>query len=234
MSQPAFSMVCETCGTTFDYEPAMFGGREIFKPLFCDACIEIHRAKEDEEKARDRLGARREAWREMCPSAYRKTDLTHPGLSKAVREALDRWHPKTGRSLGLCGPTGMGKTRLSFSRLENLYMEGWDVFFISSKKLERMVHWKFSDDHLEKSEAQGISLRVRTCRILLLDDLGKEKFTERVAGEAYDLVEHRTSNDMPIIWTCNVGMKTLKERLGEEHGDATVRRLLEFSEVTKA
>lgn len=227
-------MQCLKCGAVFEYPPAMWGAREIFVPKYCDPCIAVLRSAEEEEARRDQLGARREAWRDMCPPAYRDTDKGHPGLSQDIVEGLRKWKPESGKSLGLIGATGKGKTRLSFARLKELHMTGWHVFFVSAKKLERMVHWKFSNDPTENSEAQSVNQQVRTCQVLLLDDLGKEKFTERVAGEVYDLIEYRTSSELPIIWTANVAGTILRQRLGDEHGEATVRRLLEFSEVIKA
>lgn len=227
------SRPCEKCTNPFEYEPAMWGSREIFVPKFCDPCIAELRKAEEAEAVRDRLGSRREAWREICPPLYQQTDISHPGLSQAAKNALEAWNPSKGRSLGLQSTTGRGKTRLAFRRLKELHMDGWNVFAISARRLARMIAWQFSDG-MEKSEAQTVLIQTRTCQVLLLDDLGKEKFTERVAGEFYELVEYRHSYGLPIIWTSNASGSALQERLGEEHGETALRRLLEFSEVIKA
>lgn len=225
------SRVCEKCQASFEYEPAMWGDKEVFTPRFCFPCVDAMDQQKAEEGRRDLLGARRERWKAICPSAYRESDLAHPGLSVAAREALQRFDPHKGRFLGLCGATGRGKTRLSFLRLRDFHMDGLRVFFISAKRLERLTQQQFSDDR-EIQEGALSDLRLtRRCQVLLLDDVGKEKMTERVAGEFYDLVEHRSSNGLAMIWTANLGPEDLRGRLGDEHGPASLRRLLEFSDI---
>lgn len=222
---------CQDCQQPFEYEPVMFNNREIVPAIFCPPCVDKRQGEMASERERDRLGKRREAWLDLCPPLYRDTNPSDPRLSSAARTALAAWSPNgNGVGLALCGASGRGKTRLAFSRLHDLHMEGMTVFAVSSKRLEKAIHGSFSDDALRRSESESVIESARKARVLLLDDVGKEKFTERVAGEFYDLIEHRTSYLLPTIWTANTSRAELSARLGAEHGDATMRRLAEFSE----
>jgi hypothetical protein len=222
---------CQHCGQPFEYEPVEFGGRELIQPVACDSCVAKHDAEKAADRERDRLGKRREEWLTICPPLYRDTDPKHPRLSPAIRVALAGWKPNgKGIGLALCGASGKGKTRLAFWRLHQLHMDGLTVFAVSSKRLEKAIHDSFSDDTRRRAEAEGVIESARKAEVLLLDDVGKEKFTERVASEFYELIEHRTSFLLPTIWTANTSKAELAARLGAEHGDATMRRLAEFSE----
>ena len=69
--------------------------------------------------------------------------------------------------------------------------------------------------------------------VLLFDDLGKAPSTEGVDAELFELVEVRTSNALPILWSANGGGRWLIDRLGADRGPALIRRLAEFTEVLK-
>lgn len=225
---------CATCGTPITLPVFRnAGGDEIFGRIMvhCDDCVEKARVEEAAVKARQRIMNLEKEWESICPPLYRGTDPNHPDLSPAVRAALRAWNPDGETGLALIGTTGKGKTRLAFARLRELHMEGYSVFAVSAKKIERAIQDTFSDDKDDRSAARGLIWSAEDAGILLLDDVGKEKYTERVASEFYALVEERTSNLRPTIWTANTSATELTRRLGAEHGDATVRRLMEFSEI---
>lgn len=226
---------CQTCQKPFDYEPILFQGREFYVPNFCDPCITNMQAayegpKPEKPRPPTEAEVREQQWAKMCPEEYRFTDPLDPRLSRQVRDALTAYDPAKGRFLGLCGASGKGKTRLAFLRLQELHMAGMDVFFVSAKRLARAVQNQFRDGQ-EGEEAREVWRRSRESQMLLLDDLGKEKYTETVASELYDLVEWRMSWHKPMIWTANLGPRDLQERLGEERGGPTLRRLMEFSDL---
>lgn len=227
---------CKRCEVSFEYEPYVnHAGVELFPNEYCDPCSaamdEEDRAAKEAKKTEEHRLYLISKWREICPPIYQETNADDPRMSQKVREALERFDPSSGRFLGLCGSTGKGKTRLSFHRLQTFHMRDWNVFAISAKRFERAVHHQFHDDKLTAQEAQSLWNDTRESQLVLLDDVGKEKFTERVAGEFYDLVEYRSSHKLPMIWTANLGPKDLEQRLGQEYGSATLRRLVEFSEI---
>jgi DNA replication protein DnaC len=69
--------------------------------------------------------------------------------------------------------------------------------------------------------------------VLLLDDLGKAKMTERSELELFDLLEHRSSHALPIFWTANAEKGALKQMLSPDRGEPILRRLSEFTKIIK-
>jgi NitT/TauT family transport system ATP-binding protein len=68
-------------------------------------------------------------------------------------------------------------------------------------------------------------------KVLLLDDLGKQKMTERAELELFDLLEHRSSHELPIIWTANAAKGDLRKMLSSDRGEPILRRLSEFTKI---
>jgi DNA replication protein DnaC len=60
---------------------------------------------------------------------------------------------------------------------------------------------------------------------LLLDDLGKNRMTERAEVELYDLLEHRTGHLLPTFWTSNSNAAGLHDMFSPDRADAMLRRL---------
>jgi DNA replication protein DnaC len=68
-------------------------------------------------------------------------------------------------------------------------------------------------------------------QILLIDDIGKGKMTDRAEMELFDLLETRTSHKLPTIWTANAKGDDLLRMMSEDRGEPIIRRLSEFSEI---
>jgi len=219
---------CEKCEKPFDYEAFLLEGREIFPPTVCTPCQE---AEERDRKAKEKEAAvqsRIEAWEALCPLNYHGTDPFR--LPDSYRLAIQSWHygPK---GVGFVGDPGLGKTRAGFEILRRHHFAGRQVFAISSKRLSDRALEKFDDTRHIKSRARDDLAKAQHCEILLLDDLGKGKFTERAEEELYDLLESRTSYRRPTIWTANSTGDELLAKLSADRGAAILRRLVEFSEI---
>jgi DNA replication protein DnaC len=98
---------------------------------------------------------------------------------------------------------------------------------ITAKQFERWCHRSFEKD----GDARKQIAECHSAKVLFIDDIGKEKYTERVESEFYDLVEHRTSHLSPILWTANATGQELEQMMGEDRGVPVVRRLREFTEI---
>ena len=68
---------------------------------------------------------------------------------------------------------------------------------------------------------------------MLIDDLGKQKMTERAEVELYDVLEHRTNNLKPTIITTNATYLQLTKMLSEDRGQPIIRRIRDFSTIVK-
>jgi DNA replication protein DnaC len=179
--------------------------------------------REEREAAEDALRARR--FSEIPVEYQREFD---PGLSKLDKETIRTcraWTPDDGRGIGLHGATGMGKTRLLCAVLRRQQCS-W--LYLPASKLSLAVSDQWNEDWGIAARASSTLREARRVRVLLLDDVGDEKHTEAVTAELKDLVEHRTSRAMPILWTSNLSPEQITAKHGER-GAAIVRRLGEFS-----
>jgi len=98
---------------------------------------------------------------------------------------------------------------------------------IHAKQFERWCARMFDRDDDARRQLETL----RRAEVLFIDDLGKEKFTERVESELYDLVETRTAHLRPILWTSNATATRLKEMLSADRGEPIIRRLKEFCTI---
>jgi len=75
---------------------------------------------------------------------------------------------------------------------------------ITATRLAQLCVDSYDDSDRVKNAAREKLRSIRSCRYLILDDLGKQKFTDRAETELYDLIETRTSHLRPTIWTANM------------------------------
>ena len=75
--------------------------------------------------------------------------------------------------------------------------------------------------------------RWKRAEVLILDDLGKQKWTDSVEQEFCDMLEHRTSNQLLTLWSANTHPEQMikAKQLTRDRGAPIVGRLLDFSEI---
>ena len=222
---------CITCSNPFDYQPNIICGREFFAPKYCDKCIEEHQRLGARIEQQQQADEARQKWERICPPIYRDTDPNR--LTPTMRKYAETWTSENGRGLAFVGATGKCKTRVCYMILARYHFEGHSVFGITAAKLAELVQNKFSIDNEIRSESLANLKLIETVPVLLLDDIGQEKITERTGSEFFSLIEQRTSHERPTLWTSNLDAGTFKQALGAERGQPTIRRLREFSEIVK-
>jgi DNA replication protein DnaC len=190
---------------------------------------------------------------ETLPYAYAGTKLDRIPSSEAV-EAIRAWCQRDddGRGLGLIGPTGVGKSRAIFKAIQwemlrclslnpitaeshsYAIIEGISVGTIScGSEISRLVRQRTDFKDKNHQWANRMLPKISCCDLLLLDDLGVGKLSEAVTAEIYDIVEARTANDVPILFTSNYRGEGLANRFADPGaGAAIVRRLREFCDIT--
>lgn len=219
---------CQHCGDTFSYTPRLIGEREVFPQRVCTPCIARSQGEELAEREAW-LQRRRDAeWAAICPPLYRETDLSR--LPGTFRTAIDGW-TYSPRGLGLVGPAGKGKTRAAFALLDRMCRGGIVCEAISATRFGHLSAEQFSDNKDHRARASSRLNSLQHTGLLLFDDLGKCKMTERCEVEFFDLLEHRTSHQLPTLWTANARGDQLLALLSADRGEPILRRLSEFSEV---
>lgn len=198
--------------------------------VLCESCWQKH----EEKKARDasklnrnRLAA---AFDAICPPLYRDTDLKR--IYGLFSEASENWnYQPTG--LLFEGKAGTGKTRAAWNILKRMTMLGKKCYGLTCTQLAKYSADQWHEDRqIKGASAEALEL-CRNAKVLLLDDLGKQKMTERAELELFDILEHRTNSMLPTIITTNSSGDQLKRMFSEDRGNPILRRIVSFSTIIK-
>lgn len=227
-SPQLITSLCKLCGEPFQWEELILDNGRPFgmNPTVCDSCGEKLNVDPAEESRK-----RRAAFRAALPSAFRDTDRTR--LPDALVQAVEDY---SFGAIGLAfvGKSGAGKTRAMLTLLERLAGEGRTVQWLTATDLAFMAGDQFSDDPQERHNAKETLRRVRRVDVALLDDVGKGRMTDRAESELFDILDTRTREGRPTLWTSNSGGRDLLSMLSADRGDALLRRLgKEFSTVVR-
>lgn len=196
--------------------------------ILCEDCDLRRIEMLKQEQALLEQQRRQEAFHTLCPPLYRESDPQR--IPAAFLRECEAWEVSP-MGLGFVGIAGSGKTRAAWMLLKRLHFSGVRVFGITATAFAKACADQWHDDPQAKALAEDTLTRCRRTKVLLLDDLGKNKMTERAELELFDLLEHRTSHELPVIWTANAGRETLKQMLSSDRGEPILRRLAEFTKI---
>src|SRR5262249_27707540 len=135
-------------------------------------------------------------------------------ISAKLLKLIDEFDMDSSTGLYLSGPVGRCKTRAACLLLERYCRNSQNIMFVESTRFAELVRTQFYDDEYPDSSflAEGKSTgrksrerlkEMKKVDVLLLDDIGKEKQTERVEVELFALLENRTASLLPTIFTSN-------------------------------
>lgn len=164
------------------------------------------------------------------PQIFLDTDVTR--LHPKIQTALD-WKPE-GDVTGLLlhGTTGVGKTRGIWEIIKRLWAEETkkdkqlQFEFLTMRKLETMIESGFK----EQKHGSAIDYLI-SCPLLILDDFGKERLTQRMASDLFAIVDERSTARRATIISTNFNGSTLLDRFDnrdKETGVALIRRLKDY------
>ena len=168
---------------------------------------------------------------------YRNTDIDVLKGNLAHPERIDQvlnwqYNAKSPNGLIIYGESGVGKTRTLTTLLKKLIVRdligvantSLKVFYAG--ELERYIMQSFTKcDNYDKA----ISM-LSNVGLLVIDDFGKEKFTERFEVAVFSIFENRISNLKPTIFTTNfVGEAFQKRFTSTEQFFPFYRRIKEFN-----
>lgn len=234
--------VCEDCSTQFEaaiarspFDPSKI----IMRQRRCEACVtafEMRIANEERNALLEAARAQSEAvWEQVCPRMYRLTTeggMTELEKLKASVPQFDEivGHPFGFRGLILRGNTGAGKTRTMF-RLLRRYHE--------TKPRPRIVALSAGEFDRGARDAAGAFTLTRwfesiaEADVLLIDDIGKGKWTPATAGQFWEVVDARSKAARPIFLTTNCSGETLVQSIGldKDVAEPLLRRLRENCKI---
>lgn len=210
--------VIEACGRTLEFK------------LLCEACEQKHIECQSRHADSERRNRLKTAFDAICPPLYRETDLKRIyGPFSAIAQ---NWqYGPTGVLLE--GYAGSGKTRACWHLLKRMTAEGRSCYGLTATEFAKAAADQWHSNAEDKGQAIEIMDRCRRTSILLIDDLGKQKMTERAEVELYDVLEHRTNNLKPTLVTTNATGPQLVKMLSEDRGQPILRRIRDFSTIVK-
>lgn len=223
-----------------------FGGREC--PL-CKAEREKREAAEakallDTERAKKRRG-----WRTSCgiPEIFQLKVFENfeeglqPQAFKAARKYADKFPLEDARgypSLVLHSDGyGVGKTHLACAVAHHIHIiDRWcgdpenavrPVLFQTGPGLIVRVRATYNIRHEEfwHETEEEVYRSLRGVRLLILDDVGKEKASDHTREVYFRIIDERYQRGLPVLITSNLALSGLKTLMGE----VTVSRLAEMT-----
>jgi DNA replication protein DnaC len=220
------TVACSECFKPFQNEVYVIAGRTLRFDSLCDECAEKAQRDYEKEMARAEQESRLLAFQSLCPPLYQDTD---PALIYAPYvQAVESWEYGP-QGLILVGPAGKGKSRAAWMLIKRWMLEGKRCYGTTATQLAKAAADQWHSRVEERNKAEFVIQECRGAGILLIDDLGKQKFTERAELELFDILEYRTSHKKPTIATSNADGKTFRQMLSEDRGEPILRRLHQFS-----
>ncbi len=128
------------------------------------------------------------------------------------RRYAEKFSPESGSMLFQGGP-GLGKTHLSLAIAQEVIDKGFGVVYVSAPQILR----RLEDEQFGRvrDEERGTTEELlRTCDLLILDDLGTEFGSRFSTAAVYDLINSRLLEHKALIISTNLTVKDMEEKYG--------------------
>lgn len=208
---------CEHCGAPLEPIIVRFLDRE-YQPGWKDcgcAGARTEREREERETAERESHAKASGRIAQAGIPPRYADATHPKARELAEEALG------GQSLYVFGANGTGKTHLAMAVAREALAMGYPVKAVVVPTLLESMRNRHVED-------RALTASLRSCRLLVLDDLGKEAPTAYACERLFDIINARynDSRNLPVVVTSNYDLDSVAKRLAEgETGRSIASRL---------
>ena len=174
------------------------------------------------------------------PPEMRRTRPDHPAFNARLWSAIRAWQPNRRRWLGIVGDAGRSKTRCLAMLAERLIRDGHVVTWTTATEMQGYIDDLRSDTRGIAEEARVYLRRIRGTSILVLDDFGKNTWTPTFERHMFELIDHRKTHDLPVLWSANEMPQQLHTKRGDVGGISNdrsapiVSRLIEISDIRQA
>jgi DNA replication protein DnaC len=197
----------EVAGRVIHLSPAKYCSKDA-----CVAIAEAERAKE--------FHVHMPSNTDGCPELFKDTDPKR--LPPVLAALATTWHPETQKkSLLIHGVTRKGKTRCMWFIRNRLKGLGISMKVMTMFELEADMAAAWGKERWDQAMKALIEAEV-----LGLDDLGKEKMTERMASVLFAIIDQRAQHKRATVITTNHTGASLAERFHDkEVGNALLARI---------
>lgn len=115
----------------------------------------------------------------------------------------------------LYGSVGTGKTYAASCLANDLMENGKTVLFMSFALYLIKIRESFKNNFEDTNIESEILKYVKTCDLLIVDDLGVENVKEFAIEKLFTLLDTRYRTKKPFIITTNLSIEAIKEKFGE-------------------
>ncbi len=223
---------CIDCGIELQVTMVIldFMGREKSRVNRQDICSDCITRREENAQKRQRM--------EQIKRLF-DTSLLGP---RFVQCTFDNWKPRheisaalkicrdyasafqnarlCGKGLVLMGGRGTGKTHLTAAIAAELMNQLYTVIFQPVPTLLKRIQATYRKS-AEEHEGKLLSA-LTSCDLLILDDLGAEKWTEWMESTLYTIIDERYRQMLPVVVTTNCSMEELENQIGGRSFDRLV------------
>lgn len=162
-----------------------------------------------------------ESWfKAFCPIDYKNADLrladraqvplVKPAISWAGSDLSDRL------SLIFKGIPGTGKSWFAFAIIRECFKfypnSIWPRYF-DATELDALLL-----DALWNEKERDLMKTIKECDILFLDDLGRERDTDRMAQQYFEIFNYRVMHHKPMIITTNYSLEYFNKKFSSAFG----------------
>lgn len=226
---------CPNCGRHL-YEQRAYGN--IVIPMMCEC--ELAKRKAEREAFEKRKRERKiELLRQN--SGLPKKQLgqnfenfqVRKGTESALKAAkifVDKF-PNIVHGLLLIGPCGSGKTHIAAAIANEILNKGYSVKFITALEIFEQTRSSYGISGV--SEASIIN-PIKTCKLLIIDDIGVSSPTEWNKSLLQSIIDYRMNYENPTVLTTNLNMSELKERLDPRTYDRLSEGFRTFSVIAES
>lgn len=190
-------------------------------PEICSDVLCLAKGERDAQAAERREYIAKNPPEVPMPALFEGTDPER--LAPELRDLCHNWVP-AGKGLLVHGTTRKGKTRTAWYIADRLFKANPKAnrfLFLTMFELEARLVASWGTSTWDKAMNHMVNVP-----LLFLDDLGKERMTERMASCLFALVDQRTMHQRSTVITTNLTGDTLLERFHDkETGAAFVARL---------
>lgn len=215
--------LCPHCGRTLARRTATLNGKDYFMGYEACTCPNAVIEREEYEREEAQREAREEAQRlerlyDMAgiPKHFRKFEV--PEAIELVDDVIN------GLWLYLVGDVGTMKTTFATSLCREAIKRGATVKFLPAADLSPMIKATYNRGSQETED--DIIRRYGSCRILLLDDLGKDGTKDHAIAALERLIDLRYREERPTIVTTQYDGGALIEHLGKDGNIASAKAIL--------